>query len=199
MSKAADTGAQSMRYGDNAAVIIVGWLVIDKYREAKAQSAITSAKKPITVRATLRIFANIAQYPSQPISATRGVQGAAAVRMARTASMVLTPRFVDQGRGELIRFLFRADITVAQQLSELWPNCGHGTQQRLWIRQHRARPSDPARSGPADPDLRQCALAACWLGAALSSAILAAAAALPHLPRSLVPLWHAQSPHSRVT
>jgi hypothetical protein len=64
MSKAADTGAQSMRYGDSAAVITVAWLVIDKYRIAKVQPAITSATKPIAVWGTLRIFDNIVQYPS---------------------------------------------------------------------------------------------------------------------------------------
>jgi hypothetical protein len=53
MSKAADTGAQSMRYGDSAAVITVGWLVIDKYRDAKAQPAIASAMEPIAVWGTL--------------------------------------------------------------------------------------------------------------------------------------------------
>jgi hypothetical protein len=49
ISKAADTGAQSMRYGDSAAVMNVAWLVIDKYRDAKAQPATTSATKPIAV------------------------------------------------------------------------------------------------------------------------------------------------------
>ena len=48
-SKAADTGAQSMRYGESAAVMNVAWLVIDKYRDAKAQPATTSATKPIAV------------------------------------------------------------------------------------------------------------------------------------------------------
>jgi hypothetical protein len=72
MSKAADTGAQSMRYGDSAAAITVTWLVIDKYRNAKAQPAITSATRPVAVWSTLRIFDNIVQCPS---SARR--QGAA--------------------------------------------------------------------------------------------------------------------------
>jgi hypothetical protein len=67
MSKAADTGAQSMRYGDSAAVITVAWLVIDKYRNAKVQPAITSATKPIAVWGTLRIFDNIVQYPSSAL------------------------------------------------------------------------------------------------------------------------------------
>jgi hypothetical protein len=49
ISKAADTGAQSMRYGDSTAVINVAWLVIDKYRDAKAHPAIASAPKPIAV------------------------------------------------------------------------------------------------------------------------------------------------------
>src|ERR1700687_5037805 len=53
ISKAADTGAQSMRYGDRAAVINVAWLVIGKYRDAKAQPAIASAMKPIAVWGTL--------------------------------------------------------------------------------------------------------------------------------------------------
>jgi hypothetical protein len=77
MSKAADTGAQSMRYGDSAAVITVAWLVIDKYRNAKVQPAITSATKPTAVWGTLRIFDNIVQYPSSALvgqSAARRAQ-----------------------------------------------------------------------------------------------------------------------------
>ena len=60
-----------MRYGDSAAVITVAWLVIDKYRNAKAQPAITSATKPIAVWGTLRIFDNIVQYPSSALVAWR--------------------------------------------------------------------------------------------------------------------------------
>ena len=52
MSKAADTGAQSMTYGDSAAMINTAWLVIDTYRDAKAQPAIASATKPIAVWGT---------------------------------------------------------------------------------------------------------------------------------------------------
>ena len=89
MSNAADAGAQSMRYGDSAAVITVTWLVIDKYRNAKAQPAIMSATKPITVWGTLRIFDNIVQYPGSALVAKARRAGAAAARMARTASMVL--------------------------------------------------------------------------------------------------------------
>ena len=89
MSKAADTGAQSMRNGDNAAVITVAWLVIDKYRNAKAQPAITSATKPIAVWGTLRIFDNIVQYPSSALVGKARRAGAAAARMARTASTLL--------------------------------------------------------------------------------------------------------------
>jgi hypothetical protein len=64
ISKAADTGAQSMRYGDSTAVINVAWFVIDKYRDAKAQPATASATKPTAVCGTLSIFDNIVQYPS---------------------------------------------------------------------------------------------------------------------------------------
>ena len=88
--KAADTGAQSMRYGDSAAVITVAWLVIDKYRNAKAQPAITSATKPIAVWGTLRIFDNIVQYPSSALVGKARRAGAAAARMARTASVHVT-------------------------------------------------------------------------------------------------------------
>jgi hypothetical protein len=42
-----------MRYGDSAAVINVAWLVIGKYRDAKAQPAIASAMRPIAVRGNL--------------------------------------------------------------------------------------------------------------------------------------------------
>jgi hypothetical protein len=56
MSNAPDTGAQSMRYGDSAAVINVAWLVIDKYRDAKAQHAMTKATKPMAVLVILGIF-----------------------------------------------------------------------------------------------------------------------------------------------
>ncbi len=74
MSKAAETGAQSMGYGDSAAVITVASFVIDKYRNAKAQPAITSATKPIAVWGTLRIFDNIVQYPSSALVGMRGAQ-----------------------------------------------------------------------------------------------------------------------------
>src|ERR1700730_586613 len=86
MSKAADTGAQSMRYGDSAAVITVTWFVIGKYRDAKAQPAMTSATTPIAVWSTLRIFDNIVQYPSSARVGKARRAGAAAARMARTAS-----------------------------------------------------------------------------------------------------------------
>jgi hypothetical protein len=38
-----------MRYGDSAAVMKVTWLVIDKYRDVKAQPATTSATRPMAV------------------------------------------------------------------------------------------------------------------------------------------------------
>ena len=71
-SKAADTGAQSMRYGDSAAVINVAWLVIGKYRDAKAQPATTSATKPIAVWGILLIFDTIVHYLSSALSVRRG-------------------------------------------------------------------------------------------------------------------------------
>ena len=89
ISKTTETGAQSIRYGDSAAVITVAWLVIDKYRNAKAQPAITSATKPIAVWGTLRIFDNIVQYPSSALVGMARRAGAATARMARTASTVL--------------------------------------------------------------------------------------------------------------
>src|SRR3984893_16311440 len=85
MSKAADTGARSMRYEDGAAVITVTWFVIGKYRDAKAQPAMTSATT-IAVWSTLRIFDNIVQCPSSARVGKARRAGAAAARMARTAS-----------------------------------------------------------------------------------------------------------------
>ena len=49
ISKTTDTGAQSMRYGERAAVINTAWLVIGKYRDAKAQPATANATRPVPV------------------------------------------------------------------------------------------------------------------------------------------------------
>jgi hypothetical protein len=45
-----------MRYGDSATVINMAWLVIDKYRDAKAQHAMARATQPMAVLVILGIF-----------------------------------------------------------------------------------------------------------------------------------------------
>ncbi len=96
-SKAADTGAQSMRYGDSAAVTNVAWLVIDKYRDAKAQPAATSATKPIAVWGILRIFDNLVDYLSSAIiGKARRSRAAAEPRVVRECGPSTT---VPCGRG----------------------------------------------------------------------------------------------------
>jgi hypothetical protein len=48
-SKTTDTGAQSIRYGEKAAVTNTTSWVIGKYRDAKAKPAIANATRPVAV------------------------------------------------------------------------------------------------------------------------------------------------------
>ena len=61
-----------MRYGDSAAVMKVAWLVIDKYRDAKAQTATTSATKPIAIWASFESSTLSFSISAQPLSVRRG-------------------------------------------------------------------------------------------------------------------------------
>jgi hypothetical protein len=79
-----------MRYGDSAAIINVAWLVIDKYREAKAQPATTSAMKPIAVCGTHRIFDNIVQYLNSALV------GKARFACSRSATSMLRQAVTDR-------------------------------------------------------------------------------------------------------
>jgi hypothetical protein len=56
ISKAIETGAQSRRYGDRADVNNTAWLVIGRYRDTNAQTAIPNVTRPTAVRIARRIF-----------------------------------------------------------------------------------------------------------------------------------------------
>jgi hypothetical protein len=47
--KSTETGPQSMRYGERAAVTNTTWLVIGRYLDAKAQLAMANATRPTAV------------------------------------------------------------------------------------------------------------------------------------------------------
>ena len=49
VSKSTETGPQSMRYGERAAVNNTTWLVIGRYLDAKAQAAMANATRPMAV------------------------------------------------------------------------------------------------------------------------------------------------------
>ena len=49
ISKTTDTGPQSIRYGEKVAVNNTTWLVIGKYRDAKAKPATANATRPMAV------------------------------------------------------------------------------------------------------------------------------------------------------
>jgi hypothetical protein len=60
-----------MRHGDSAAVINVAWLVIDKYRDAKAQHATARATRPMAVLVILASSTTPAEAETPPCNPAR--------------------------------------------------------------------------------------------------------------------------------
>jgi hypothetical protein len=63
IAKAIETGAESRRYGERADVSNTAWVVIGRYRDTNAQTAMPNATTPIAVRTGRRIFLRAIQSP----------------------------------------------------------------------------------------------------------------------------------------
>jgi hypothetical protein len=95
-SKLTDTGPQSIRYGEKAAVTNTTSWVIGKYRAAKAQPAIAHAMRPVAVSGARRIL-DISR--SRTLATLRMHKSAAFFRVRRRAGFVKPKRsFVEPVR-----------------------------------------------------------------------------------------------------